>query len=568
MKSNNRQWHTALRALAAALLLAALFGALRGRPAARAEAGEPTATVPPLRRILDISLSSRPNTMVMAGDVTLSFSIANPSEFDAQNVYLTSSDGLHSEPIGQIAAGDTQVFNRAYTVTEAELDAGEISFIISHDAVNGGQEQVNYTVSTPIERGIAAPMAEFTTQLSSDCVLAGGTVTVTYRVRNTGNVPLAQLRVSDPLGDFVGRVEALEVGETRVFASRVTLAQAASSAPTLSYSVPAEGDKTYENTLAPREIFIAAPELTATFAADCETAEEGGTVLITLMLRNLGNAGYRAITVTDAVYGGVIASSQQLPAGGEPLVVSRVYPVRGAGEYQFHIEAVCQTGETVSLDTERLAIPAAARDAGRGLALEAAAQTPEIRRSGSVTFDILLATGIADGVRHVKLSEQSHGDIRSFEIIPAGEPTHARVAYPVGADAEFTFIAEWSDDEGTHIVRSLPVQVTIGPNGVVPQGEVQEAGSLFSGPSVQLGSSSIYLVLIIIGCVVLAGLVLALWITSHKERRARRDRQAQQRQRKKEDLEKTNRFVPVKRPEAARGRRGRKKEEPRGGTPE
>ena len=563
-----KSWHkpAACLALAALLLLAALplWHALL-RPA-HAEEAAPEATLPPLRRILEISFNSRPDEMVTAGEVTLGFTIANTSEYDAQNVYLSSADGLHSESIGQIAAMDTLTFNRAYTVSEAELDSGEISFIVSHDAVNGSGEQVNYTVSTPIMRSIAAPMAEFTRQLSSDCVTEGGTVTVTYRVRNTGNVPLVQLRVSDPLGDFIGRVETLEIGETHVFTSRVTLAAAAASQPLLSYSVPAEGDKTYENTLAPREIFIAVPELTAAFAADCEEAVEGGEVRVTLMLRNLGNADYRHITVSDAVYGGVVASSLQLPAGGEPLVVSRVYPVRGQAEYQFHIEAVCQTGKREALDTERLTLPVTGRAAGSGIEFSAAAQTPQIRRRGSVTFDLTLSTGDADGVRQVRVSEQTRGEIRTLEIVPAGAPTALQVTYPVDADTEFTFVAEWTDSEGTHIVRALPVAVEISANGVVPQGEVREARRLFSGESVQMDQSSIYLYLIFGGCVILAGLILALWITSRKERRARRERQALQRQRKREDLEKTNRFVPVKRPAPRKERRERQEEPPRGGT--
>ena len=134
-----KSWHkpAACLALAALLLLAALplwYALLRS---AQAEEAAPEATLPPLRRILEISFNSRPDEMVTAGEVTLGFTIANTSEYDAQNVYLSSADGLHSESIGQIAAMDTLTFNRAYTVSEAELDSGEISFIVSHDAVNG-----------------------------------------------------------------------------------------------------------------------------------------------------------------------------------------------------------------------------------------------------------------------------------------------------------------------------------------------------------------------------------------------------------------------------------------------
>ena len=548
--------------VACAVLFAALAMVLLP---AGAMAENPAATVPPLRRILEISFNSRPSEMVTAGDVTLSFSIFNSSEYDAQNVYLISADGLHSEPLGQIAAGDTQTFNRAYTVSDAELEAGEISFIVSHDSLSGGDEPINYTVSTPIERSIAAPRAEFTCQLSGDCVAEGGTVTITYRVRNTGNVPLSQLRVSDSLGDFVGRVEALETGESRVLTSRVTVNAATRAEPKLSYVVPAEENRAYETTLAAREIFIAKPELSLSFATDCETAEEGGTVLATLMLRNLGNVGYRHITVTDAVRGGVVAASQQLPAGGEPLMISRVYPVRGAGDYQFHVEAISQTGERVSMDTERLSVPVAPQESEDSLDLSAEAETPRIRRAGRVTFDIFLSTEAVEGVRHVRLSEQSRGEIRSFEIIPPGEPMRVQTAYQVGESTDFTFVAEWTDREGTHIVRALPVTVEIAADGVEPEGSARSENALFRAARVRVGENSVYIYLIFIGTLIVLALILALWITSRKERRERRAREAQQRQRQREELEKTNRFVPIKRLPPKRDRRRRKDAPPKDG---
>ena len=538
----------------AAVLLAAL---LLCAATARAESAA-TATPPPLRRILEISLSSRPAELVSAGEVMLSFSIANNSDFDAQNVYLISADGLHSEPLGQIGAGEVQTFNRSYTVTETELDSGEISFVVSHDSPNLGAEPVSYTVSTPIARSIAAPQAEFTTQLSSDCAPAGGTVTVTYRVRNTGNVPLTQLRVNDTLGDFVGRVEMLDVGETRVFTGHVTINAAARSEPSLSYTVPAEDGRTYETELSPRTIAIAAPELSLSFAADCETAEPGGTVTLTLMLRNLGNVGYRHITVTDAVRGDLVASSQTLPAGSDPLLVSRVYPVRGDGEYQFHVSAVCETGERVNMDTERIAVPMSAPRAAGGIELSASTETPVIRRSGNVTFDLSLSTNAAEGVRDVRLSEQTRGEIRTFEIIPAGGPLCAQASYPVSEDSEFTFIADWTDAQGTHIVRALPVEVAIGRDGVEPDADEKSGEGLSATARVLVGEGSVYIYLIAGGVLVLIGLIFALWITSRKERRASREREAQQRQKRREELEKTNPFVPVKQRSRKERRRDKK----------
>ena len=178
--------------------------------------------------------------------MTLTFTIANTSDYDAENVYISSSDGLRTEPLGQIDAGDSRVFSRAHDVTAEELESGRITYIFSHDGVAGDPDTVNYTVDCPIERAIARAEVEFTRQFSAAYARPGDVVTITYRVRNTGNVPIDDLRVDDAPGEYAGRADSLEVGATRLFISRVAVEDVTVSAPRLRYSVPAEGGEERE----------------------------------------------------------------------------------------------------------------------------------------------------------------------------------------------------------------------------------------------------------------------------------------------------------------------------------
>ena len=66
-------------------VLALLFLLALPLLSASAEQLQPDATIPPLRRILDVSLSARPSAMVVPGEVTLSFIIVNVSDQDALN---------------------------------------------------------------------------------------------------------------------------------------------------------------------------------------------------------------------------------------------------------------------------------------------------------------------------------------------------------------------------------------------------------------------------------------------------------------------------------------------------
>lgn len=142
-------------------------------------------TTPPMRHILAVGFSADPGELVAPGEVTLTFTITNTSDYDAQNVYISSADGLHTEPLGQIDAGENRVFSRSHSVTEEELEAGVISYTLSHDGIAGDTDTVNYSVQCPIERAIARAAVEFTRQFTSTCARLGETVTIAYRVRNT-----------------------------------------------------------------------------------------------------------------------------------------------------------------------------------------------------------------------------------------------------------------------------------------------------------------------------------------------------------------------------------------------
>ena len=77
--------------------------------------------------------------------------------------------------------------------------------------------------------------------------------------------------------------------------------------------------------------------------------------------------------------------------------------------------------------------------------------------------------------------------------------------------------------------------------------QLDDEGAPFSGQSVKLSENSSFLFLMIGALALLAGLAVALFLTSRKQRRQRREKIAQQRRQRQEELGKTNRFTPVKR---------------------
>ena len=512
-----RRW----AALVAALVLFAFAPAL---------ADEPTPA-------LSVEFAVQPDVLVSPGEVTMTFALVNLTDLPVQNIYLSSADGLLSEPVGQLGPGERQILVRPHTVTQEELDAGSIDYTVSHDPVGGGTEKAAYALSAAIVKSDAQPSVGFTRQLSSDCATRGGLVTVTYKIVNTGNVALSALRIRDGLGDFTGRLERLDVGEAKTFISRVTLTEDAESAPVLEYAMPSGA--VLSRSLAPAPIRIADSSLDIAFSVG-QSVFKQDTADAILILTNSGNVDYSGITVLDDIYGGVIADAVSLPVGSAPVEVSHTYPIRGEGEYRWHITGVNAAGETLDLRTDTLTLSGEAVDPSVDIALVAAARTPRINRPGRVTFDFSIENRGAAMARDGLLYEINRGEIRRLAVLPAGEPTVCSAAYDIAGDEQLIFCLNYTDEAGRQrTVTSAPIDVTIAADGASPE-RVEPEGTALGGRSVRLGgNTSTFIVLLVIAGVALTVMLTVLVVTSARAHRDRLKRAAVEKQRLKAELGKS-----------------------------
>lgn len=537
MNFRNRIWACAL---ALCLLLTAfpLWGGLPcfAVPAAQAESG---------REILEISMSAKPAELVEPGDVMLNFSISNNSAVEAQNIYLSSSDGLFSEPMGQVSAGKTESFNRQHSVTQDELDAGEVTYIISHDDPFDPALKVNYTVHCSIGRGDIMPRAEFTRQLSSRQATTGSTLTITYRIRNTGNVALTNLRVQDTLGDYTGRIERLEVGESRSLISRATITEECISSAMLDYNADGTEDKLFTQGLSDIHIGIAQNGLETIFSAN-HSAFSRNQADAVLILNNTGNVDIREIRVSDDIYGGIIADNLVLPAGSDPLEISYTYPVRGNSGYRWHVSGVTSAGDAIDFRTDTAYLPAAETASPAELSIEATLHTPRIRRAGNVRTTICIRNDGGTDAENVVLSEALQGKLYNFVAVPGNDEIRRDFIFRAEEDSVYHFNIRYTDSNGEEkTVSCAPLELTIAPDGVLPEGAKQQFIE-FTGTSIKIGGSSTFAVLLIAGITVLLALIIMLIIASRRARIQKQLRIAVEKQRRREEMGKNNRPTPVR----------------------
>ena len=498
---------------------------------------------------LEIGVSAKPDEMVQPDETVLTFTISNISDADVLNLYLSSADGLVSEPIGQIAAGETHSFSRSHSVTEEELAAGEISYIISHDAPLQGDSRVDYTIHAAIEKAIAQPQAEFTRQFSSRYASAGNMVAISYRVRNTGNVALNGLQVRDSLGSFAGKIDRLEVGESRTLINRVAITENTVSSAMLSYSAEGQPDTMRSQSLSDMSIELAEAQIDAVLSAAYGAFSEDSAEVM-LVLTNEGNVDFSSITVSDDIHGGVIADNIRVPSGGDPVEISAAYPLREETAFRWQVSGVSETGERIDFVTDTITLEPVPAAEPSELQLVVETETPRIRRSGNVKFTIHILNDGNSPVEEIILSEATLGEIRNFAIIPAAGEIHREIELFVEEDTQFSFSADYTDADGwVRTVQAEPLSIAIAPDGVLPEGSRMPLIE-FTGTSVKIGGSSLFGVLLVAAFAVLIILIVILLIATRKAKLEKRLRIAAEKQRRKEELGKTNPFRPVRRQNA------------------
>lgn len=480
---------------------------------------ETEATVPPLRHILDIGLSVSPDELVEPGEVTLTLSVTNDSEHSANDLYLESLDGNYSESLGQVLAGESLTYTRSYNVSEAELDDGRLQFMLSHDdIISSGGEPVEYTLEALVTRTDIAPGLEFTRQISSRSVTAGGTVMLTYRVMNTGNVLLSDIKVKDALGSFTGMADELEPGEEKIFSSRITVNEEVVSVSEVSYRAPGVSDEEQTVELDDLDIVIVEPVITTGLTLDRLSAKAGDTLngVITLAA---GGCDFTHVSVVDDIYNKVIADTIELRAD-ETLTLTCSWPVRGNSDYRIRAEGTDAAGNRVEVVSNTVSIALTGEFEYSELSVAANAQTPEINRPGKARVNVSIKNSGNASARDVVLSEATMGEIRTFEFVPAGEPTLRSILVDVDDDSEFVFSVAYAGNDGSTLyAESEPVTISITSSGADPAEEPDDNGehSVY-----RVRSEGTYYWMMGIGGALLLVLVITLIVSHDRERRERK----------------------------------------------
>jgi gliding motility-associated-like protein/uncharacterized repeat protein (TIGR01451 family) len=299
----------------------------------------------------DITIGENGCAILEVGDmVTYTFTVTNPGNVSLHNVIVL--DPLKDLSAIALQSGDsnnnnileiteTWIYTATYTVTQADIDAGNITNQASVNGtapdttivtdLSGDSETDDLPNDIPIctSPKIVIVKANDIEVGENGCAIleVGDVVTYTFTVSNPGNVSLHNVIVFDPLKDLSAIAlqsgdsnnnNILEVTETWIYTATYTVTQADIDAGNITNQASVNGtapDTTIVADLSgdsetddlPNEIPIcASPKIVIVKANDievgpdgCAILEVGDVVTYTFTLSNPGNVSLHTVTVAD-----------------------------------------------------------------------------------------------------------------------------------------------------------------------------------------------------------------------------------------------------------------------------
>ncbi|MBQ8073944.1 MAG: hypothetical protein IJ231_09315 [Clostridia bacterium] len=426
---NRKHWFLAL---AAALLLVLFCGA------AALAADDP----------LTVSMALETNKFTEPKEITVSISVTNVGESDLPGpVTLYYPSGKQVDEFGTptLSVGNSKSWTGKWKVTQAELDAGRITFKIRYSLYNDEGELVykakNFS-KTIIYTG-GAPELKVNREIKPTTAQKDQEVSVTYEIENTGAVEVTNVTIKEnsSISSKSGTIERIPAGEKATYTFTPKMGKKnLTSAATISYKA---GGKTYSQKVESATIKYGEVKLSASLKADKKGGAPGETVKLTLTLKNSGTVDFTNVDVTDAALGEVF--SDLTVQAGETVIQEKELTITETQDLQFTVTAEDVTGQPVETATGRVNIIATDPTQQIVLSLEASADRDVVYQiPGNVRFTITVNNESAVDVSDISIRAVDTV-INTFDAIPAGESRTFTREMAVSMPGSFQFTARCKD---------------------------------------------------------------------------------------------------------------------------
>ncbi|MBS3956042.1 MAG: DUF11 domain-containing protein, partial [Clostridiales bacterium] len=265
--------------------------------------------------------SAAPATYDAAGDViAYTYTLTNSGNVTLMGPFTVTDDkaatsraDVPGDP-DVLAPGAQITFTAAYTITQADVDAGSVTNVAQGFGVFDG-EPVASNQDDETVTALQAPAIEIiklTNGTDGAYILMGGPITWSYQVTNTGNVTLSSVVVTDDDLGLIGNIEMLAPGASETLYALGVATEGfyenvgtATGQPPVGDNVTDSDDSSY---------FGGSPAISVEKSVDSDLVIEGEEVTYTFMVRNTGNTTLSNVLVEDD-HLGVIATIPSLAPG-------------------------------------------------------------------------------------------------------------------------------------------------------------------------------------------------------------------------------------------------------------
>ena len=373
---------------------------------------------------LKVSMGLETNQFSEPKEITVSISVSNVGEGDLPGpVTLYYPSGKQVEEFGSptLNVGTTKSWTGKWKVTQAELDAGRITFKLKYTIYNDEGVLVNKTknFSKKIIYTGGAPELNITRDIKPSIAQKDQEVTVTYEIENTGGVEVTSVSVKEnsSIASKAVSVGTIPAGGKESVTFTVKMGKKdLTSAATVTYKA---AKKTYTKKVEAATIKYGEVKLSATLSADKKGGAPGDTVKLTVKLKNSGTVDFTDVTLTDSNLGE--AFRDLTVKAGETVTLEKDVVITETQDIQFTVAAQDGTGMPVETATGRVNIIATDPTQQILLSLEASADREVVYAiPGNVRFTITVNNESAVDVSDITI-RAVNTVINTFASIPAGE---------------------------------------------------------------------------------------------------------------------------------------------------
>ncbi|MCS3444218.1 DUF11 domain-containing protein, partial [Microbacterium phyllosphaerae] len=289
-----------------------------------------TVTIASTAGLTLVKTASQDDDLAVGDTVTFTFDITNSGTATIDAIALSDplpglsaiTFGPWPGATGSLAPGATVSATAEYTVTQADVDAGDIRNTATATGLTPSAAAVAASDTVTLATETRAPALELVKEddLSGDGVL-GDSIAYSFTVRNTGNTTVSDIAIADELDGISGVVFGtwpsgetgrLAPGQEVSATAQYTIGQADVDAgevvntATASGSAPDAVDVSSTEAEVTTELAAAGPELTATkrgTLAAGSTGRAGDTVEFRFAVVNTGDVTVSEVAFDDALTG-------------------------------------------------------------------------------------------------------------------------------------------------------------------------------------------------------------------------------------------------------------------------